>query len=89
MKLGELQIESTAASEKGLPQTEWSVSQNARRFELIDKQIQGMLTAEEQVELAQLTEQMRAYLDNETQVPLSGGRRLHAALLKSPTTIAK
>lgn len=60
---------------------EWSGQKSARRLELIDKRIQQQLSPDEAIELARLTELMRACCDTEETLPLEGARRLHRQLL--------
>ena len=71
-----------AASEDAgeLISQEWSAELNKRRFELIDRDIQGSLTRDEQVELAGLTELMRKHVESEINVPMEGARALHRRL---------
>ena len=60
----------------------WSAKMNQRRFELIDGEIQGTLTNDEQLELAGLTELMRQQFDAEECIPLEGTKILHRHLLE-------
>ena len=60
---------------------DWTTELNQRRFELIDRQIQGTLTPEESIELAGLTQLMRDHVDAEAQFPIQGARELHRRLL--------
>lgn len=48
----------------------WNSELNQRRFELIDKEIQGTLAPAERVELAGLTDIMREQLDSEANLPM-------------------
>lgn len=59
---------------------EWNGELNKRRFELIDRDIQGTLSRVEQIELAGLTQLMREHVDSEVNVPLEGARKLHGFL---------
>lgn len=59
----------------------WTSDLNARRFELIDKDIQGTLTPIERIELARLTTMMRQQVDSELNLPLEGAKSLHLKLL--------
>jgi hypothetical protein len=61
---------------------EWSDKLNERRIELIDKDIQGNITAEERVELAELQRRAVAYRDRVAPLPIEGARRLHQQLLE-------
>ncbi|HLN27269.1 MAG TPA: hypothetical protein VK395_05955 [Gemmataceae bacterium] len=60
----------------------WSDALNQRRFELIDKEIQGSLTPAENIELAGLTKSMRDHVESETNLPMKGARALHRNLLQ-------
>jgi hypothetical protein len=74
----------TAAIDRLSPQDRrenWTSHKNARRVELIDKQIQHGLSYDEVIELARLTTLMRAQFDQEEFVPLEGVRRLHRRLV--------
>ena len=51
--------------------TSWTAKLNKRRFELIDGDIQGKLSQEEQLELAGLTQLMREHVDAEVNLPLA------------------
>ena len=61
---------------------EWSEEQNDRRIALIDKDIQGNITTEERVELAELQRHAVAYRDQVAPLPIEGARRLHRQLLE-------
>ncbi len=58
----------------------WNAELNQRRFELIDKDIQGALTRAEQMELAGLTQFMREQVDAEINLPMEGAKKLHRLL---------
>lgn len=58
----------------------WNPQLNKRRFELIDGEIQGMLSHVEQFELASLTQLMRQQVDSEVNLPFEGARKLHRRL---------
>lgn len=64
----------------------WSDTLNQRRFVLIDKEIQGLLTPAESVELAGLTRIMRDHVDSEANLPIEGARALHRKLLQLEST---
>lgn len=64
----------------------WSDALNQRRFALIDKEIQGLLTPAESVELAGLTRIMRDHVDSEANLPMDGARTLHRKLLHLEST---
>jgi hypothetical protein len=59
----------------------WNDALNRRRFDLIDKDIQGSLTPAENIELAGLTRIMREYVESEANLPMTGARALHRKLL--------
>ncbi|MEQ1904084.1 MAG: hypothetical protein ABL888_07880 [Pirellulaceae bacterium] len=59
---------------------EWTAELNKRRFELIDGDIQGTLSRDEQLELAGLTQLMREQVDSEANLPFEGARKLHSYL---------
>ncbi|MFG0265482.1 MAG: hypothetical protein ACF8AM_10075 [Rhodopirellula sp. JB055] len=61
--------------------TQWTPAMNARRMDLIDRQIQETITVPEQIELARLTEAMRTVIDSEKSQPMEGMKALHAKLL--------
>jgi hypothetical protein len=66
--------------------TGWTIEQNTRRFELIDRDIQGTLTATEQLELAALTQLMRVQVETANNQPTSGAKALHRFLLESDSS---
>jgi hypothetical protein len=61
---------------------EWTEAKNARRCQLIDKDIQEALTEADRQELATLTQQLRAYRRRVAPIPIDGARRLHEQLLE-------
>lgn len=65
---------------------DWTEQNNGRRCQLIDRQIQGTITAEEDAELDKLQQSFRRYLDSVAPLPLDGARRLHAELLRRHST---
>lgn len=71
-----------AAAEETAGEIAWSDELNQRRFELIDKEIQGSLTLPEWYELARLTGTLRKHVDSEANLPTEGARALHAKLLQ-------
>lgn len=73
---GRIALEDLSVVEK----LEWNAELNKRRFELIDGDIQGMLSPVEQLELAGLTQLMREHVDSEVNLPLEGAKRLHRLL---------
>lgn len=58
------------------PSGEWSDAKNACRFELIDREIAGTLTADEAVELEDLQDDLRRYRRRVAPLPLGETRRL-------------
>ena len=63
-------------------QTPWSSSRNDRRCDLIDKEIAGTITPEETIELIELQDQMRRFVDHVAPLPMAAVRQLHAELLE-------
>ncbi len=63
----------------------WNETLNRRRFELIDKEIQGTLNQTERIELAGLTKIMRDHTDSESNLPMQGAKVLHRKLLQMET----
>ena len=62
--------------------SEWSEEKNARRCELIDKEIDGDIGEDERRELETLQRQALEHLDRVAPWPVEGGRRLHQRLLE-------
>jgi hypothetical protein len=60
----------------------WTDEKNRRRADLVDRQIAGTLTDEEQTELEGLQHQMRAYREQVAPLDLEATRRLHAELME-------
>jgi hypothetical protein len=60
----------------------WDDVMNQRRFELVDKEIQGSLTSAERIELAGLTRSMRKHVESEANLPIQGAQTLHRKLLQ-------
>lgn len=61
---------------------EWTESKNSRRCALIDKEIDGVLTPEEAIELRQLQDQMLRYQNKVAPWPIDAARKLYQELLK-------
>lgn len=61
---------------------EWSDKKNARRFALIDKEIDGTLTPTESAELNSLQAQIDDFLRRVAPLPIAETRQLHAQLVK-------
>lgn len=59
---------------------QWTPELNQRRIDLIDRDIAHSISFEEKVELAQLTNALRASVNTEENFPLQGARDLHAKL---------
>lgn len=76
------QSDDAAGKERSAVPTDWSDEKNARRCELIDKDIQGAISEAEREELASLTRQFREYRRRHAPLPLEGALRLHGALLE-------
>jgi hypothetical protein len=61
---------------------EWTSVKNHRRCDLIDRDIDGQLTPDERIELEDLTQQLRRYVDKVAPLPLEPLRKLHEQLLE-------
>jgi hypothetical protein len=61
---------------------EWTEEKNQRRCDLVDKEIDGTISAVEKVELAQLQAEMLAYRRKVAPLPLEELRKLHQELLR-------
>ena len=61
---------------------EWTEEKNQRRCDLVDKEIDGTISAAEKVELDQLQAEMLAYRRKVAPLPLAGLRELHQELLR-------
>ena len=64
----------------------WTETKNARRCELVDREIDGMLKPEEAAELAMLQEQFFKERRRLAPVPVQDLRRLHQELLAMITS---
>lgn len=73
---------SSESSRGNLPELEWSEELNARRCALIDRKIQGELTAQESDELDHLQQALRQYINRVAPLPFEAARQLHADLLQ-------
>ena len=62
--------------------TQWSEEKNDRRCQLIDKEIEGTLSAFEQMELGQLQAEMLKHRRSVAPLPLDDLRELHQELLR-------
>lgn len=60
----------------------WSEEGERRRRDLIDKDIQGTITADERVELERLDQLANEHFNEIAPPPIEGARHLHDRLLK-------
>lgn len=60
----------------------WTDELNARRCDLIDRQIEGIITTAELEELAELQAQLRRHLDQDSPFDLAGAQRIHQQLVQ-------
>ena len=60
----------------------WSEELNKRRFDLIDKDLQGAILPAERLELAGLTRIMREAVESDVNLPIKGAQLLHRKLLQ-------
>src|SRR5262249_47801022 len=65
-----------ASSNGPPPDVEWTEAKNQRRCDLIDREIDGTLTPDEQVELEDLQGQMLRYRHRVAPLPLAHARQL-------------
>jgi hypothetical protein len=63
----------------------WTDDKNARRCDLIDRQIEGTITPGELRELDELQSQMRRHLDEVAPLDLAAARKIHQQLLQRKT----
>ena len=59
----------------------WTSEKNARRCQLIDREIEGTIADEERIELDELQRQAVDHRDRVAPLPIEGARRLHRELL--------
>jgi hypothetical protein len=64
-----------------LTQDNWNQEKNARRCELIDREIQGTISPDEKIELEQLQKQMVTDLNTVSPLFIEAARRVHGELL--------
>jgi predicted transcriptional regulator len=76
--VGRFVEEEVAAAANG----EWSAEAERRRRMLIDRDIAGTITQEEQRELARLDRMANEHFDRVAPPPIEGARRLHAELVR-------
>ncbi len=67
----------------------WTVVRNARRCDLIDREIDGTLTGEEAVELHRLQHEMQRFLRRIAPLPLADTRLLYQNLLERAQAAVK
>jgi hypothetical protein len=67
---------------RGSAPLKWTDRKNARRSELIDREIDDILTADEVVELRQLQDEMLRYQNMVAPWPIQAARQLHQELLE-------
>jgi hypothetical protein len=60
---------------------EWTTTKNARRFYLIDREIDGTITTAEKLELQTLEEQFEQFMDRVAPLPVDHARQLHQELM--------
>lgn len=60
----------------------WTSAKNQRRCDLIDREIDGQLTPDERVELEELQQRLRRYVNEVAPLPLEPLRKLHQELLE-------
>jgi hypothetical protein len=61
---------------------EWTDVKNQRRCDLIDREIDDSLTPDERVELENLQQQLRRYVNQVSPLPLEPLRKLHQELIE-------
>ena len=66
---------------------EWTEQKNARRCDLIDREIDGIITPAEAVELRQLQDEMLRYQNKVAPWPIQAARTLHQELLKKAAQV--
>jgi hypothetical protein len=62
---------------------DWSVEMDARRTELIDRDISGTLTLAERAELSELDRRANEHFDRVAPLPIEGARLLHKNVIRS------
>jgi hypothetical protein len=70
-------------------ETEWTDEKNKRRCELVDKEIDGLLSPDEQIELEELQAEMLAYRRKVAPLPLHELREIHRQLSRSAHDLAE
>ena len=69
-------------SDEAADASDWTETENERRCQLIDREINGTLTPNEARELAILQKRMLAYQERVAPLPIEATRRLHHQLLR-------
>ena len=72
----QLAVNGQTLQESAEPISEWSDAKNHRRCELIDREIDDNLTADERIELEDLQEQMLRYRHRVAPLPLAQAQRI-------------
>jgi hypothetical protein len=67
---------------KATSQAEWTVADNARRCDLIEKDLDGQLTSQEQLELEWLESRLDRHVNKVAPLPLEQLRQLHKKVLE-------
>lgn len=65
-----------------MPDRKWTPELNDRRCDLIDREFAAGLPAEEEIELADLTEEMERFIDRVAPIPLDEIRHEHRRLVE-------
>lgn len=69
--------------------TEWTDEKNHRRCELVDKEIDGTISLDQQIELENLQAKMLAFRRQVAPLPLNDLRKLHEELLREAANQAE
>jgi hypothetical protein len=70
------------------PADAWSEAKNARRCDLIDREVDGVLTFDEAAELKQLQGEMLRYRRKLAPLPIEDARKLQQELLAKASQVA-
>lgn len=73
--------ESSTQNSQDMRDDPWTEEMNARRCQLIDQKLQGLLSADEARELNSLQDALRRHMDRVAPLPIDGARLLHAELM--------
>lgn len=71
------------------PDSEWTRADNELRCDLIDKEIDGVLTPEERLLLESLQQRLQRYVEKVAPLPLEPLRALHQELLEKAAKASK